>query len=120
MESENESTAEGTKIRPIPKWLNWDTAKELPVPVLRKLVHRYLLLTGKLGSSWQCQLLPKFTVDGFLINNKSENNSGNLYNSDLYNCHLEGHASTEHIDLASLPGTRMLLLGITARKWAGI
>lgn len=91
MESENESTVEGTKIRAIPKWLNWDRANEkekflsvrsLPVTTLRKLMCRDTCYwQGKLGSSWQCQLLLKFTIDGLLVDNKRKNNSGNWKNN---------------------------------------
>lgn len=92
MESENESTAKGTKIRAILKWLNWDRANEkflsvrnLPVIALRKLMCRDTCCwQGKLGSSWQWQPLLKFTIDGLLVNNKRKNNSGNLYSHESF------------------------------------
>lgn len=89
MDSGNESTAESTKIRVIAKWLNWDTASEkVKLQSVRNLLStalRKLLWTntccwqGKLELSWQCQLIPKFTIHGVLINNKRENNSGDLH-----------------------------------------
>lgn len=124
-----ESTAESTKIRVIPKWLNRDTANEKvklwSVRIFLSLFWRswctQIPAAGRTnwdqaGSVSWFQSLP---LMDFSLTTK-EKIILVTYTAASPFCHLQGRVSTELTDLALLPGTRGLLLGNTTRKQAGI
>lgn len=94
MECENERTTEGTKIRAIPKRLNWDMANEKVNCEVLGICQSLLWgsscaqIPAAGGANWDqggsASCFQSFWICGLLINNKRENNSGNLYSNESF------------------------------------